>query len=399
MKIVVQKFGGTSVATAEGRDKAIARILGAKEEGYAPVVVVSAMGRRGEPYATDTLIDLVKAIHKDIEPREQDLLISCGEIISTVVMATSLKGLGHAAVALTGGQAGIYTDGNYGNAQILQIDPEPIKNHLSQGKIVIVAGFQGICEDGSTTTLGRGGSDTTATALGAALGAEVVEIYTDVDGVMTTDPRLVPDAAILKDISYKEICEMAYHGAKVIHPRAVEAAMSGKVPIKIKNTFSDAEGTLIAEHVDERVITGLAHLANITQVKVGPLAGDAVQMAKVKVLKTMAEARISIDMTGVAPNSIFFIINGDDTDRANEVLKKAGYNITLDKGCAKLSVIGAGMEGVPGVMADIMESLDKAGVTVLQTSDSDITISFLIKEADLSKAIHILYESFNLGQG
>lgn len=397
MKIVVQKFGGTSVATAEGRAKAMERIIDAKEQGYSPVVVVSAMGRRGEPYATDTLIDLVKGIHNEIELRELDLLISCGEIISTVVMATSLKGLGHPAVALSGGQAGICTDGNFGNAQIVEIDPASVKKYLSQGKIVIVAGFQGVCQDGSTTTLGRGGSDTTATALGAALGAELVEIYTDVDGVMTTDPRLVPDAAIMKDISYKEICEMAYQGAKVIHPRAVEAAMSGKVPIKIKNTFSNADGTLIAENVAERVITGLAHLTNITQVKVGPLAGNAVQMAKVKVLKTMAEAKISIDMIGVAPNSIFFIINGDDTAKALEVLMKAGYSSNVETGCAKLSVIGAGMEGVPGVMADVMESLDEAGVTVLQTSDSDITISFLIKETDLTKAIQILYKSFNLG--
>ncbi len=398
MKIVVQKFGGTSVATTEGRAKASERILAAKAQGYAPVVVVSAMGRRGEPYATDTLIDLVASLHNDIEPRELDLLISCGEIISTVVMATSLKNMGHPAVALTGGQAGICTDGNYGNAQIIEIDPNPIRNHLSQGKIVIVAGFQGVSDDGSTTTLGRGGSDTTATALGAALRAEVVEIYTDVDGVMTTDPRLVPDAAIMKDISYKEICEMAYQGAKVIHPRAVEAAMNGKVPIKIKNTFSDAEGTLIAENVAERVITGLAHLSNISQVKVGPLAGDAVQMAKVKVLKTTAEAQISIDMIGVSPNSIFFIIDGNDTEKARKALQQAGYDSNVETGCAKLSVIGAGMEGVPGVMANVMESLYKAGVTVLQTSDSDITISFLIKEADLTKAIQILYTSFDLGK-
>lgn len=398
MKIVVQKFGGTSVATPEGRAKAIERVIAAKEQGYAPVVVVSAMGRRGEPYATDTLIDLVKAVHMEIEPREMDLLISCGEIISTVVMATTLKASGHPAVAMTGGQAGIFTDGNYGNAQIVEIDPNPINKYLAQGKIVIVAGFQGICEDGSTTTLGRGGSDTTATALGAALKAEVVEIYTDVDGVMTTDPRLVPDAAIMKDVSYREICEMAYQGAKVIHPKAVEAAMNGRVPIKIKNTFSNAEGTLIAENVEERVITGLAHLANISQVKVGPLAGDAVQMAKVRVLKTMAEARISIDMIGVAPNSIFFTINSDDTEKARKVLQEAGHNIVVDTGCAKLSVIGAGMVGTPGVMADVMESLDHAGVTVLQTSDSDITISFLIKESDLTKAIQILYDSFKLGK-
>lgn len=396
MKIIVQKFGGTSVATTEGRAKAMERIINAKEQGYAPVVVVSAMGRRGEPYATDTLIDLVKSVHNEIEPRELDLLISCGEIISTVVMATSLKSQGHSAVALTGGQAGIYTDGSHGSAQILEIDPAPINKYLAEGKVVIVAGFQGVCDNGSITTLGRGGSDTTATALGAALEAEVVEIYTDVDGVMTTDPRLVPDATIMKDISYREICEMAHQGAKVIHPRAVEAAMSGRVPIMIKNTFSDAEGTLIAENVEERVITGLAHLVNIAQVKVGPLSGDAIQLAKVQVLKTMAEAKISIDMIGVAPNSIFFIISGDDTEKAQKVLQDAGYSIAVEPGCAKISVIGAGMMGTPGVMADVMESLHKADVAVLQTSDSDITISFLIKESDVTKAIQMLHNSFNL---
>jgi aspartate kinase len=395
LKIIVQKFGGTSVATAAGRAKAMEKIIRAKEEGYAPVVVVSAMGRKGEPYATDTLIELVKSIHSDIEARELDLLVSCGEIISTVVMAHSLKTAGHPAVALTGGQAGVVTDGNHGNAQILETDPAPVKAHLQQGKIVIVAGFQGVCNDGSITTLGRGGSDTSATALGAALGAEVVEIYTDVDGVMTVDPRLVPEAPIMKEVSYKEICEMAYQGAKVIHPRAVEAAMSGQVPVRIKNTFSDHEGTLIAENAAQRVVTGLAHLTNITQVKV-MLKGDDVQKAKVRVLKTMAEAGISIDMTGVAPNSIFFIINGDEAEKARQVLTDAGYQVAVERGLAKVSVIGAGMMGTPGVMANVMETLDQAGTAVLQTSDSDITISFLIKEEDLSKAIQILHKSFGL---
>ena len=339
----------------------------------------------------------MKSIHNDIESREMDLLISCGEVISSVVMSTTLRALGHQAISMTGGQAGICTDDNFGNANIMEINPRSIIGHLSQGNIVIVAGFQGVANDGSTTTLGRGGSDTTATALGAALKAELVEIYTDVDGVMTTDPRMVPDAAIMKDISYKEICEMAYQGAKVIHPRAVEAAMSGNVPVRVRNTFSESEGTLISETAAQRVITGLAHLTGITQVKVGPLPENAYQMDKVKVLKTMAEAKISIDMIGVAPNSIFFTVTSENTERAENALQDAEYNVTLDKGCAKLSVIGAGMMGVPGVMADVMESLDKAGVTVLQTSDSDITISFLIKEADLTEAIRILYESFNLG--
>ncbi len=188
MKLIVQKFGGTSVATPEGREKAIQRVLEAKAKGFAPVVVVSAMGRNGAPYATDTLINLVREIDRDVQARELDLLTACGEIISSVVMAQSIKAKGCPAIALTGGQAGIRTDANFGNAQILEINPNPITRLAKAGQIVVVAGFQGVTEDGGITTLGRGGSDTTATALGVALKAEEVEIYTDVDGVMTVDP-------------------------------------------------------------------------------------------------------------------------------------------------------------------------------------------------------------------
>lgn len=397
MKIIVQKFGGTSVATAEARHKAMEKIIRAKNEGFAPVVVVSAMGRKGQPYATDTLIDLVKSIDKEIEPRELDLLISCGEIISSVVLAHSLKAKGYPAVALTGAQAGILTDDNHGNAQIVNIDPTPIKKYVEEGKIVVVAGFQGCSSNGDVTTLGRGGSDTTATALGAAIKAEFVEIYTDVDGVMTVDPRLEPEANILKDITYKEICEMAYQGAKVIHPRAVEAAMSGHVPIKIKNTFSDAEGTLITDRAAARVITGLAHIADLSQIKV-VLNEEAIQMAKVKVFKLMAEAKISLDLINVGSDSLHFVVSSEQAQKALNILQDAGFDARVRAGCAKVSIIGAGMEGVPGVMAKVMESLDKAGINVLQTSDSDITISCLVKEEDMADAIKVLHNAFGLNQ-
>lgn len=397
MKIVVQKFGGTSVATSEARHRAMDKIIQAKEEGFSPVVVVSAMGRRGQPYATDTLIDMVKAINNDIAARELDLLVSCGEIISAVVLAHSLTAKGYPAVALTGAQAGILTDDNHGNAQILNIDPNPIKTLASQGKIIVVAGFQGANSTGEVTTLGRGGSDTTATAIGAAVGAAFVEIYTDVDGVMTVDPRMEPEANILKDITYKEICEMAYQGAKVIHPRAVEAAMSGKVPIKIKNTFSDHEGTLIAETAAERVITGLAHINDLSQIKV-VLSEEAVQMAKVNVFKLMAEANISIDLINVGSDSLHFVVSSEQANKSLDLLQKAGFDARVRAGCAKVSVIGAGMEGVPGVMAKVMESLDKAGINILQTSDSDITISCLLREEDVADAIRVLHNAFALNQ-
>lgn len=394
MKIIVQKFGGTSVANAECRANAIERIINAKQQGYAPVVVVSAMGRKGEPYATDTMIDMVRTIDREVESRELDLLVSCGEIISSVVMAQSLKAMGHPTVALTGGQAGIETDGNHGNAKILNINPEPILRYLQAGKVVVVAGFQGVYEDGSVTTLGRGGSDTTATALGGALAADMVEIYTDVDGIMTTDPRILPEAQILEGVSYREICEMAYQGAKVIHPRAVEMAMANNVPVKIKNTFSDAEGTLISDDNPERVITGIAHINDIAQIGVATKNGIDVQLAKVKVFDLMAGAKISLDLINVTPDEIFFTVNEGLANKAITILQEAGFETRLNKSCAKISVVGAGMQGLPGVMAKLVKVLYDGGISIFQTSDSDITISFLIKQEDAQKAIAILHNKF-----
>lgn len=396
MRIIVQKFGGTSVATAEARRRAAERVVQACREGYMPVVVVSAMGRRGEPYATDTLIDLARQVKEDVPPRELDLLISCGEIISAVVMVQTLRAMGYEAVALTGGQAGIYTDGNYGNAKIKRIDPRPILAKLQEGKIVVVAGFQGIGEDGNITTLGRGGSDTTATALGGALQAELVEIYTDVDGVMTTDPRLLPEARILSAVTYREVCEMANQGAKVIHPRAVEMAMAKNVPIKVRNTFSDAEGTLIAAEIPERVITGLAHINDLTQVTVKLNGGEDTRRVQVMVFSLLAEAGINVDMINVNPGEIFFVVRDEEAEKALTLLREKGLTASGQRGCAKLSVIGAGMQEVPGVMARLMEALDGAGIDVLQTSDSDITISFLIKQEDLRRAVEVLHRKFDL---
>ena len=276
MKIIIQKFGGTSVATPLQRETAARKVIEAQANGYSPVVVVSAMGRKGEPYATDTLLGLIKDMHEEADPREQDLVMSCGEIISAVVMTQTLRGIGCQAVGLTGGQAGIITDESFGNTRILEVHPGRVMDYLREGKVVVVAGFQGISKNGEVTTLGRGGSDTTAAALGVALGAESVEIYTDVEGVMTADPKMVPEAKPLTVVSYSEIVEMAHLGAKVVHPRAVEIAMEGGLPIRIKSTFSDAPGTLVCDSSiaskktvirSDRVARGVAHLTNIAQVR------------------------------------------------------------------------------------------------------------------------------------
>lgn len=396
MKIIVQKFGGTSVASAETREMAIQRVLEARAAGLAPVVVVSAMGRNGAPYATDTLINMLKDINPEVEARELDLLTACGEIISSVVMAHSLKARGYEAVALTGGQAGIRTDGSFGNAQIVEIDPGPITRLAQKGKIVVVAGFQGLAEDGNFTTLGRGGSDTTATALGVALKAEEVEIYTDVDGVMTVDPRVVETATILDSVTYQEICEMAHQGAKVIHPRAVEIAMTEQVPIRIKNTFSHAEGTLIASDAAARVVTGLAHLTDLVQFGVSISKEKGSLLNDREILKLLAGNNISIDMISILTKEVYFVVKADIAEKAADLLTKAGYCFDMIRDCGKISVIGGGMTNLPGVMARLVDTLSEAGIDIIQTSDSDITISFLVPMPQVHKAVQLLHRGFGL---
>jgi aspartate kinase len=396
MRIIVQKFGGTSVATDEGRGKAVAKIIKAKEDGLSVVVVVSAMGRKGEPYATDTLINLAKGIGSKVAPRELDLLISCGEIISTVVMAQTLEKHGHPAVALTGGQAGILTDKNFGEAQIIGINPEHILRHLGEGKIVIVAGFQGITAAGETTTLGRGGSDTTATALGSALEAEMVEIYTDVDGVMTVDPRIIPEAKILRELTYQEICEMANHGAKVVHPRAVAIARDKKVPVKVRSTFSDDGGTLIHDGKTSRVITGIAHQPGMGLVLVKTKAGVMNSEDSVKVFKVLAEAAISVDMNSVSTSQVSFIVKQEVLGKVGDLLMPLGFNVELLPHCSKIALIGVGMQDVSGIMVRVVEALHKHHIKLLQTVDSEITISCLVPEDQISQATKVLYNEFGL---
>ena len=403
MKVLIQKFGGTSLETPDVRVKAAQRIINAKKSGYSPVVVVSAMGRNGAPYATDTLLSLVKDICPGTYPREIDMLMSCGEIISCVIMVYTLKSEGYDAVALTGGQAGIITDNHYGNATILRIDPKKILKYIEMGKIPVVAGFQGVTEDGDITTLGRGGSDTTATALGRALSASFVEIYTDVDGIMTADPRMVPNASVLQHISYNEVFQMADQGAKVIHPKAVEIAMSSNIPIIIKNTNGNSPGTIISSYSDkgytqvkvgspERVVTGIAHILDRTQVTIEALDQDKEN----KILRKFADNDISIDLINIFPHKMVFTINGTDNDKARTILEENKCSYSMISNCSKISAIGNRMRGVPGVMSRIIRALTKEWIEVLQTADSHTTISCLIKGEDTVKAVMALHEEFCL---
>ncbi|MET3288552.1 aspartate kinase [Brevibacillus fluminis] len=403
MRILVQKFGGSSLTTADCRNRAIRHIERALTEGYSLVVVVSAMGRKGEPYATDTLLELVRSNGNSLPKRETDMLLHTGEIISASVLVSMLNQRGIESIILTGGQANIVTTDEYSNAQILSIDGSRIKRELEGGKVVVVPGFQGRTEDWEITTLGRGGSDTTATALGVALEAEMVDIFTDVEGIMTADPRIVADAKPLDTVTYTEICNMAHLGAKVIHPRAVEIAMQTNVPIRVRSTFSDDPGTLVTSinelndphhHVRDRLVVGIAHVANITQIKV--FAKDGQYDTQLQVFKAMANHGISVDFINVNPRGVAYTVHDQMADKATAILTAMDYEPVVMPHCAKVSVIGAGIAGVPGVMAQIVEALTKEDIQILQSADSHTTIWVLVPEADMAKAVRALHQQFKL---
>lgn len=405
MSFLVQKFGGTSLVNQELRDHVASRIITAADNGYTPVVVVSAIGRTGEPYATDTLLNFAFSINRDLPAREMDMLMSCGEIISGVAMVNTLQRMGRQAVLLTGAQAGVITDGNHNDARIIRVDPQNIIKYAEQGKIVIVAGFQGVSENGDITTLGRGGSDTTASAIGVALNAECIDIYTDVEGVMTADPRIVEDARILDTVTYNEICQLAHEGAKVIHPRAVEIAMQKNIPIRVRSTFTDAPGTLVTSHNEvygtiditrDRLASGVTHISDVTQLKIS-VKELTVEEPALRIFRSLALADISIDFINVSPDLIMLTVKDEVAQKAVAVLENLGISPQVRSNCAKVSTVGAGMTGVPGVMARIVQALTEEGVEILQSSDSHTTIWVLVEKDQMKKAIRALHRNFELG--
>lgn len=394
MKIVIQKFGGTSVSTQERREQVVNKIFKARDKGFSPVVVVSAMGRKGQPYATDTLLSLVGEGFKVKNPLGVDLLMSCGEIISTVVLSDELSKRNLKSVPLTGGQAGIITDDNYNDASVLKVKKERLLNLINEGKIPVVAGFQGMSEKGYITTLGRGGSDVTASILGVALNSEVIEIYTDVDGIMTADPGIVSEAYLIEQISYNEVFQFADQGAKVIHPRAVKIAMSGNIPLVVKNTLNDCKGTIITNSDIEdlsKVINGITSMDNRVQVTVNYDENNNICNT---LLEELANNLISIDLINVFPNRQVFTIDSRDIDKFELVAKNLNLPYSLMKDCSKISLIGSGMRGIPGVMARILRVLYKEGIEVLQTADSHTTIWCLVRSAEAVRAINSLHKEF-----
>ncbi len=398
MEIIVQKFGGTSVATPESREKVLRIVEKNIQEGKHVVVVVSAMGREGSPYATDTLLSLIGHDTDRMDPKETDMLISTGEIISTVVLSYHLKCMGIKAHALTGGEAGIITDDQFMNAQVVQMNTGYVMELLEQGIVPIIAGFQGRNLKNMTTTLGRGGSDTTAALIGEAIGASAIEIYTDVDGIKTADPRVYAEAKTLDKISYEEVFQMADSGAKVIHKGAVEVAMRAGIPLVIKNTFSDHQGTVICHYkpfnetrtVKDQLITGIAHRVDRVQLHVEGTMHDE------DFFQELAARGVSIDIINIFPNLRVFTIDKEKLPMAKEVL--GHYPVTYDviSDCAKVTVVGERMTGVPGVMAKIVTALTKESIEILQTADSLSTIACLIKVQDIEKAVTALHKAFDL---
>jgi aspartate kinase len=398
MKILIQKFGGTSVSTHERRLLVVNKILKAIEEGFSPVVVVSAMGRKGQPYATDTLLSLISDEFKK-NTLAVDLLMSCGEIISTVVTSDELSKNGLQSVPLTGGQAGIITDDNYNNGAVLRVQPERLLDILKEGKIPVVAGFQGISENGYITTLGRGGSDTTASLLGVALKAEEIQIYTDVDGIMTADPRIVSDASLIEEIGYNEVFQFADQGAKVIHPGAVEIAAKGNIPLVIKNTLNNCKGTVISGktmQISNNIIDGITSMGDRVQVTVECDRNKENENYYV-LFDELANNLISLDLINVFLNQKIFTIDKKNMENLKIIMKNLGLQYSYIEDCTKISLIGSGMRGIPGVMARILKVLAKENIQVLQTADSHTTIWCLIRSNDVEKAVNSLHKEFKLG--
>ncbi|MEH7125643.1 aspartate kinase [Bacillus sp. JJ1773] len=402
MGLIIQKFGGTSVANVEKIRNVANRVIEEKNKGNDVVVVVSAMGK-----STDQLVSLAKEISSSPSKREMDMLLTTGEQVTISLLAMALTEKGLPAVSLTGWQAGIKTESVHGNARILDIDTSKLKSELNEGRIVIVAGFQGITEDGSISTLGRGGSDTTAVAIAAALKADKCDIYTDVSGVYTTDPRYVKDARKLLAVSYDEMLELAHLGAGVLHPRAVEFAKNYQIPIEVRSSSESESGTIIEEEVnmeENLVVRGIAFENEITRVTVIGLPNSLIGLSTV--FSELAKNQINVDIiiqSTLAEQSanLSFSIKNEDLDDTIKVLEncknKLNYSrIESETGLAKVSIIGSGMVSNPGVAAEMFEVLASNDIEVKMVSTSEIKVSTVIGQEKMVQAVEALHEAFHL---
>jgi aspartate kinase len=406
--LVVQKYGGSSVQDADRIKKVAERIVRTRKEGHDVVVVVSAMGD-----TTDELTDLAEQVSPSPPAREMDMLLTAGERISNALVAMAIHALGADARSFTGSQAGMLTTSKHGDARIVQVNPGRLRSALDEGSIVLVAGFQGMSEDSKDiTTLGRGGSDTTAVALAAALEADVCEIYTDVDGIFSADPRIVPNAAHLDTVTYEEMLEMAASGAKVLHLRAVEYARRYNVPLRVRSSYNDKPGTLVAGSIEEiplenPILTGVAHDRSEAKITVTGVP-DTPGMAA-RIFRTVADAEINIDMVlqnisheSVGTTDITFTLPRSDGPRAVAALDGARADIgfeevVYDPEVGKVSLVGAGMRNHPGVTATFCEALSDAGINIETMNTSEIRISVICRVDQLDDAVRALHGAFELG--
>ena len=400
MKTIVQKFGGSSLATPQLREIAASRVLESRARGVLPVVVCSALGRAPEPYATDSLLGLLGPSRGG---PNRDLLISCGEAIACSIFAELLTSWGADAQAMTGGQAGIITNGTFGDARILRVNPTNVFAALERGVIPVITGFQGVTEDGAVTTLGRGGSDLSAIALGDALGSEAVEIFTDVSGVMTGDPRRIAGAHTIGRVNYAEMVELASDGAKVMHAKAAELAHVTQTPYVVKGLRSGFGSTIDEGHTPDSMkpVTGITSLRDVVFIRViqGEIDDlEARALLELEVFRRLAERDVSVDMINVNNAGIFFIVDSEKLVIVREELAGLNMAIRVRSHCAKLSIVGSGMRGTPGVMYRIVSALKEGGIEIIHSTDSNITISVLVPEEDVAKGEQAVHDYFKLGR-
>lgn len=405
-KIIVQKFGGTSVADTEKIKRVAQNVIREKKNGNDVVVVVSAMG-----HTTDYLVKMAKDINPNPSGREMDMLLSTGEGVSIALLAMAIEAAGYDAVSFNAMQIGIFTENVHSKARIVDIKTDKLKRNLAEGKIIVVAGFQGVTENGEITTLGRGGSDTSAVALAAALNAERCDIYTDVEGVYTTDPRIVPNASRLNEISYEEMLELAHAGANVLHPRSVETAKQFNVPMRVRSSFNiENKGTLILGVDNMEIYKPVAGVAaDLSQTRIVVCDVPDIPGQAARLFSNLAKENISVDMIIQSyarkisnTNDIAFTIDSSDTDKAVETLNKLKPEmkygeIQVNPEIAKVSIVGAGMIDRPGIASAMFETLAKENINIKMISTSEIKISCLVNKEDAHKAVKALHDVFELG--
>ncbi|MEC1753681.1 aspartate kinase [Bacillus mojavensis] len=404
MGLIVQKFGGTSVGSVEKIQNAANRVIAEKQKGHQVVVIVSAMGK-----STDALVSLAKDITDQPSKREMDMLLATGEQVTISLLSMALQEKGYDAVSYTGWQAGIRTEDVHGNARITDINTSALENQLQKGKVVVVAGFQGMTDDSEITTLGRGGSDTTAVALAAALKADKCDIYTDVPGVFTTDPRYVKSARKLAGISYDEMLELANLGAGVLHPRAVEFAKNYQVPLEVRSSTETEAGTLIEEESSMEqnlIVRGIAFEDQITRVTIYGLTSGLTTLSTI--FTTLAKRNINVDIiiqtqAGDHETGISFSVKSEDADQAVAVLEEYKDALEFEKietesKLAKVSIVGSGMVSNPGVAAEMFAVLAEKNILIKMVSTSEIKVSTVVSENDMVKAVEALHDAFELSK-